>query len=124
MEINNGVGNLGLSEHQWKFSKIYESIDMDKYCGENMTELFNEQIPRVENKKNKEITSEEGKDGIITGLLRYNFEQNLTRRDEDLVDILVDLGKKNSVLNIDINKGLNVSDVADKFPKVVKPETN
>ena len=124
MEINIGVGNLGLSEHQWKFSKIYESIDMDKYCGENMTELFNEQIPRVENKKNKEITSEEGKDGIITGLLRYNFEQNLTRRDEDLVDILVDLGKKNSVLNIDINKGLNVSDVADKFPKVVKPETN
>ena len=97
---------------------------MDKYCGENITELFNEPIPRVENKKNKEITSEEGKDGIITGLLRYNFEQNLTRRDEDLVDILVDLGKKNSVLNIDINKGLNVSDVADKFPKVVKPETN
>ena len=34
---------------------------------------------------------------------------NLTRSDEDLVDILVDLGKKNSILNIDINEVLNVS---------------
>ena len=53
-----------------------------------------------------------------------NLLQNLTRSDEDLADILVDLGKKNSVLNIDINKGLNVSNIGDKFLKVVPPETD
>ena len=37
---------------------------------------------------------------------------------------MVDLGKKNSVLNIDINEGLNVSNVGDKFPKVASPETD
>ena len=30
------------------------------------------------------VTSQEGKDAIITGLFRENFEQNLTRSDEDL----------------------------------------
>ena len=64
------------------------------------------------------------KDAIITGLFRENFEQNLTRSDEDLLDILVDLGKENSVLNVDINEGLNVSNVGNKFPKVVLPETD
>ena len=51
--------------------------------------------------------------------MRESFEQNLTRNYEDLVDILVDLGKKNSMLNIDINEGLNMFDVGDKFPRVV-----
>ena len=63
---------------------------------------------------------------------RYNYlwlvvkkiEQNLTRGDEDLVDILVYLGKKNIVLNIDVTIVLNVPDVGDKFPKVVPPETD
>ena len=68
---------------------------------------------------------EEGKDAVSTGLLREHFKQNLTRSDEDPVDILVDLAKKkNSVLNIDINKGLNVSDVGDTFPKICPPETD
>ena len=53
-----------------------------------------------------------------------NFEQDLTRSDEDLLDILVDLGKENSVLNVGINEGLTVSTVGDKFPKVVLPETD
>ena len=57
-------------------------------------------------------------------MFRENFEQNLTRSDEDLVDILVDLGKKNRMLNTDINEGLNVSNVGDKFPKLVPPETD
>ena len=57
-------------------------------------------------------------------MFRENFEQNLTRSDEDLADILVDLGKKNSMLNMDINEGLNVSNVGDKFPKLVPPEPN
>ena len=83
---------------------------------------FNEQEPRIKNTECEEITSEEGKDAVITGLFRENFEHNLTRSDEDLVDILVDLGKKNSMLNIDINEGLNVSNVGDKFPKLVPPE--
>ena len=75
---------------------------------------FYEQEPRIENKDCKEKTSE-GKDKIIIGLFRKNFEQNLTRSDEDLVNNLVDLGKKNIVLNIDINEGLNVFDVDDNF---------
>ena len=66
---------------------------------------FHEQEPRIENEECKEITSE-GKDTIIIGSLRENFEQSLTRIDEDLAYILVDLGKKNIVFNIDINEGL------------------
>ena len=85
---------------------------------------FNEQRKRIENKECEEITSKEGKDAAITGLFRENFEQNSTRSDEDLLDIFVDLGKKNSVLNVDINEGLNVSNVGDKFPKVVPPKTD
>ena len=61
---------------------------------------------------------------VITGLFRENFEHNLTRTDEDLVDILVDLGKKTSMLDIDINEGLNVFNIGDKFPKLVPPETD
>ena len=56
--------------------------------------------------------------------MRENSEKNLTRIKEDLVGILVDLGKKSIAFNIDINKGLNVSDVGDKFPEVVPPETD
>ena len=52
---------------------------------------FHEQAVRIENEDCKEITSE-GKDTIIIGSLTENFEQNLTRSDEDLADILVDLG--------------------------------
>ena len=66
---------------------------------------FHEQEPRIKNEECKEITSE-GKDTVIIGSLRENFEQSLTRIDEDLADILVDLGKKNIVFNIDINEGL------------------
>ena len=73
-------------------------------------QIFYEQEPRIENKDCKKKTSE-GKDKIIIGLFRKIFEQNLTRSDEDLVNNLVDLGKKNIVLNIDINEGLNVFDV-------------
>ena len=47
-------------------------------------------------------------------MLRENIEHNLTRIDEDLVDILVDLSKTNSVLNTDINEGLNVFNVGEK----------
>ena len=92
MKINNGVGNMGLSEHHGKVSEVYESTDLEKRCDKNMTGLqsFNEQEPITENKECEEITSEEGKDAIITGLFREKFEQNLTRSDEDLVDILVD----------------------------------
>ena len=91
-----------------------------------MTKLqsFNEQKPRIKNTECEAITSEEGKDAVITGLFRENFEHNLTRSDGDLVDILVDLGKKNSMLDIDVNEGLNVSNVGDKFPKLVPPETD
>ena len=45
---------------------------------------------RIENENCKEITSE-GKDATIIGSLTENFEQNLTRSDENLADILVDL---------------------------------
>ena len=124
MEINNGVGNIGLSEHHKKAIKVQESTVLERGCDGNMTKLqsFNKQEPRIKNTECEEITSEEGKDAVITGLFRENFEHNLTRGDEDLVDILVDLGKKNSMLDIDINKGLNVSNVGDKFPKLVPPE--
>ena len=92
MEINNGVGNMGLSEHHRKVSEVYESTDLEKCCDNNMTGLqsFNKQEPIIENKECEEITSEEGKDAIITGLFREKFVQNLTRSNEDLVDILVD----------------------------------
>ena len=124
MEINNGVGNMGLSEHHQKVSKVHESTALEKGCDENMTEFqsFNEQEPRIKNTEYQETTSEEGKDAFITGLFREDFEQNLTRSDEDLVDTTVDLGKKNSMLNIDINEVLNVSNVGDKFRKLVPPE--
>ena len=52
---------------------------------------FYDREVRIENEDCKEITSE-GKDTIIIGSLTENFEQNLTRSDEDLADILVDLG--------------------------------
>ena len=124
MEINNGVGNMGLSEHHQKVSKVHESAALEKGCDKNMTEFqsFNEQEPRIKNTEYQETTSEEGKDAFITGLFREDFEQNLTRSDEDLVDTTVDLGKKNSMLNIDINEVLNVSNVGDKFRKLVPPE--
>ena len=69
---------------------------------------FHEQEPRIENEDCEEINSE-GKDTIIIGSLRENFEQNLTRTDEDLANVLVDLGKKNIVFNIDINEGFLTS---------------
>ena len=126
MEINNGVGNIGLSEHHKEFIKVHENTVLETGCDGNMTKLqsFNEQEPRIKNTECEEITSEEGKDAVITGLFRENFEHNLTRSDEDLVDILVDLGKKNSILSIDITEGLNVSNEGDKFTKLVPPETD
>ena len=126
MEINNGVSNIGLSEHYKKVIKVHESTVLERVCDGNMTkrQSFNEQEPRIKNAECEEITSEEAKDAVITGLFRENFEHNLTRNDEDLVDILVDLGKKNSMLDIDINEGLNVSNIGDKFPKLVPPETD
>ena len=54
---------------------------------------FNKQEPRIKNTGYEEITSEEGEDTVITGLFRENFEQSLTRSDEDIADILVDLCK-------------------------------
>ena len=83
-----------------------ESTALEKDCDEKKTGLqnFNEQEPRIKNTECEQITSKEGKDTVITGLFRENFEQNLTRSDEGLVDILVDLG--------------------DKFPKLVPPETD
>ena len=107
---------MGLSDHHGRVSEILESIDLEKGCDKNMTGLqsFNEQEPKIENIECEEITFDEGKDTIITDLLRENIEHNLTRIDEDLVDILVDLGKTNSVLNTDINEGWNVSNVGDK----------
>ena len=84
---------------------------------------FHEQEVRIENENCKEITSE-GKDATIIGSLTENFEQNLTRSDENLADILVDLDQKNIVFNIDINEELNVSDAGDKFPKVFLPEAD
>ena len=126
VEINNGVDNIGLSEHHKKVIKVHESTVLERGCKGNMTKLqsFNEREPRIKNTECEEIASEEGKGVVITGLFRENFEHNLTRSDEDLVDILVDLGKKNSMLNIDFNESLNVSNVGDKFPKLVPPETD
>ena len=126
MKINNGVCKMGLSQHHRKVSEVHRSTDLEKCCDGNMPRplSFNEQKSKIENKECEEITYQEGKDAIITGLFRENFEQNLTRSDGDLLDILIDLGKKNSVLNVDFNKGLNVSNVGDKFPKVVPPETD
>ena len=117
---------MGLSQHHRKVSEVHRSTDLEKCCDENMPQplSFNEQKSKIENKECEEITYQEGKDAIITGLFRENFEQNLTKSDEDLLDILIDLGKKNSVLNVDFYKGLNVSNVGDKFPKVVPPETD
>ena len=54
---------------------------------------FNKQEPRIKNSGYEEITSEEGEDAVITGLFRENFEKSLTRSDEDIADILVDLCK-------------------------------
>ena len=101
-------------------------MDLEKHCDKNMRGLqsVHEQKPRIENKEYEEITFEDGKDAISIGSLRENFEQCLTKSDEDLVDVLVDLCKKNSVRNIDINKGLNISNVGDQFPKVFPPETD
>ena len=47
MEINNGVGNMRLSEDQEKVSKVPESTGFEKRCDENMTGLqnFNKQEP-------------------------------------------------------------------------------
>ena len=92
MEINNGVGNIGLSEHHKEVIKVHDNTVLQRGCDGNMTGLqnFNEQEPRIKNTECEEITSEEGKDAVITGLFRENFERNLTRSDEDLVDVLVD----------------------------------
>lgn len=65
---------------------------------------FHEQEPRIENEECKRTS--EGEDTIIVGSLRENLEQSLTRIDENLADIFVDLGKKNIAFNIDINEGL------------------
>ena len=86
-------------------------------------QIFHEQEVRIENEDCNEITSE-AKNTIIIGSLRRHFEQNLTSSDENLVDILVDLGKKKIVFNIGINEELNVSDAGDKFPKVFRPEAD
>ena len=51
---------------------------------------FNEQELRIKNTEWEEITSEEGNDAVMTGLFREYVERNLTRGDEDLVDVLVD----------------------------------
>ena len=68
MEINNGVGNIGLSEHHKKVIKVHESTVLERGCDGNMTKLqsFNEQEPRIKNTECEEITSEEGKDAVIT----------------------------------------------------------
>ena len=120
------MGNIGLSEHHKKVIKVHGSTVLKRGFDGNMTGLqsFIEQEPRIKNTECQEITSEEGKDAVIFGLFRENFEHNLSRSDEDLADILVDLGKKNSMLNMDINEGLNVSNVGDKFSKLVPPEPN
>ena len=87
MEINNGVRNMGLSEHHEKVSKVHEGTALEKGCDKNMTGLqnFNEQEPRIKNTECEEITSEEGNDAVITGLFREKLQQNLTRSDEDLL---------------------------------------
>ena len=44
MEINNGVVNMGSSEHHRKVSDFHGSIDLEKHCDEDITGLqsFNE----------------------------------------------------------------------------------
>ena len=125
VKINNGVGKMGLSEYHGKVIKVHRSTDLEK-CDKNVSGplSFNKWEPENGNKECEEIRSEERKDAVITDLFRENFEQDLTRSDEDLLDILVDLGKENSVLKVGINEGLNGSNVGDKFPKVVPPETD
>ena len=83
MEINNAVGNIGLSKHHKKVIKAHESTVLERVCDGNMTKLqsFNEQEPSIKNTECEEITSEEGKDAVITGLFRENFEHSLTRSD-------------------------------------------
>ena len=39
MEINNGVRNMGLSEHHEKVRKVHESATLEKGCDKNMTGL-------------------------------------------------------------------------------------
>ena len=60
MEINNGVGNMGLIEHHEKVRKFHESTALEKACDENMTGLqsFKKQEPRIENIECEEIISE------------------------------------------------------------------
>ena len=79
LEINNGVGNVGLREHHKKVIKVHQSLVLERGCDGNMTGLqnFNEQEPRIKNTECEEITSEEGMDGAITGLFRENVEHNL-----------------------------------------------
>ena len=105
-------------------TEVHESVDLETHCDKNMIELqsFIKQEPRTEDKEFEEITSEEGKDGIISGLLRENFEQNLTRSDEDLADILFDLGKKNSVLRLDSHVSENFCQIKI-FPSHVRKNT-
>ena len=126
MKINNGEGKMGLSEYHGKVSEVHKRTDLEKCCDKNMSRPLNfkEQEAKIGTKEFEEITSEEGKDAITTGLFRENFEQDLTRSDEDLLDILADLGKENNVIKVDINEGLNGSNVGDKFPKVVPTETD
>ena len=116
---------MGLSEYHGKVIKVHRGTDLEK-CDKNMSGplSFNKWEPENGNKECEEIRSEERKDAVITDLFRENFDQDLTRSDEDLLDILVDLGKENSVLKVGINEGLNGSNVGDKFPKVVPPETD
>ena len=90
MEINNEMGNIHWALR--KVSKTCDSTGLGKHCNENMTGLqsFHEQEVRIENEDCKEITSE-GKDTTIIDSLTENFEQNLTRSDKNLADILVNL---------------------------------
>ena len=39
MEINNEVGNMGLSENHGKVYEIHEGTDLEKRCDKNMTGL-------------------------------------------------------------------------------------
>ena len=39
MEINNGMGNIGLSEHPKKVIKVHESTVLERSCYGNMTGL-------------------------------------------------------------------------------------
>ena len=63
---------MGLSDHHRRVSEILESIDLEKGCDKSMTGLqsFNEQEPKIENIECEQITSDEGKDAIITDLVR------------------------------------------------------